>query len=297
MIQGVNHVLATPFTAGGALDFGSLRRLTEAMIGMGIDGVTVLGVAGETQKLTDDERRQVIETVIDVNAGRVPIFAGTTRDGTEATIAASLQAQQAGAAGVMIAPPLFVQAGPGLTAHFQKIGDALDIPIILQDYPPLNGVSLSPRALADLAADVPRLTTIKLEDAPTPQRIAQTLALVDGQATIVGGIGGMYLLDELRAGSSGTMTGFAYTETLVEVWRAWHAGDRRAAEQAFYRHLPLLIYEGQPKVGLAIRKEILRRRGFIDCALVRRPGPSLDETTLAGLDATMAFVGIEARSA
>jgi 4-hydroxy-tetrahydrodipicolinate synthase len=295
-MRGVYNILSTPFTPDGELDIVSLRRLTDATVGMGIDGITVLGVAGEVQKLTDEERRTVVETVMGVNAGRLPIIVGTSRDGTDATIAASLEAQQGGAAGVMIAPPNFSQAGPGLTGHYQAIGEAIDIPIVLQDYPPVNGVVLSPRAMADLVLAAPRITTIKLEDAPTPQRTAQTLALLDGKATIVGGIGGMYLLDELRRGSSGTMTGFAYPEVLVDICRAWEAGDRKRAAEVYYHHLPLLIFEGQPKIGVAIRKEILRRRGLIDSATVRRPGPSLDEGTLADLEETMAFVGVEARS-
>lgn len=292
-MRGVYNILSTPFTPEGALDTASLRRLVDATVGMGVDGITILGVAGEVQKLTDAERSEVLAIVMAVNAGRVPIIAGTSRDGTDATIAASLEAQQAGAAGVMIAPPTFSQAGPGLTGHYQAIGDALDIPIVLQDFPPVNGVTLSPRAMADIALAVPGVTCIKLEDTPTPQRTAQTLALLDGKATILGGIGGMYMLDELRRGSSGIMTGFAYPEVLVDIWRAWDAGERDTAAEVFYRHLPLLIFEGQPRIGVAIRKEILRRRGLIDSATVRRPGPSLDDGILADLAETLAFVGLD----
>lgn len=294
-LRGVYNILSTPFEPSGAIDERSLRRLVEATIGMGVDGITILGVAGEAQKLTEDERRRLTELVMEVNAGRVPIVVGASRDGTEPTIVACQEAEAAGAAGVMVAPPTFAQPGAGLTQHFTRVGEAIGIPIVLQDFPPVNGVTLSPAAMADLANVVPAITTIKLEDPPTPQRIAQTLALLSGEreVTIVGGIGGMYLLDELRRGGSGTMTGFAYPEVLVQIWRAWDRGDRKGAADTYYRYLPVLIFEGQPKLGVAVRKEILRRRGLIEHATVRQPGPRLDDGSSADLTETLAVTGID----
>jgi 4-hydroxy-tetrahydrodipicolinate synthase len=291
-LRGVYNILSTPFTESGALDVASLRRLTTATVETGVDGITVLGVAGEAGKLLEEERRQVIELVMEVNAGRLPIVVGTSREGTDATVAACREAEQAGAAGVMVAPPAFMQPGTAMQAHYEAIAAAISIPIVLQDFPPVNGVTLAPRAMADLVQAVPAITTIKLEDVPTPQRTAQTLALLQEQqgVTVVGGLGGMYLLDELRRGASGTMTGFAYPEVLVDIWRAWAAGDRQRAAEVYYRHLPLLVFEGQPKLGVAIRKEILRRRGLIASATVRRPGPILDPGTAADLTETLAWV-------
>lgn len=292
-LQGVYSILSTPFRDDGSLDESSLERLTGAIIDSGVDGITILGVAGEAHKLLHSERQRVTEIVMAVNAGRVPIIVGTSMDGTDATIAACREAAAMGAAGFMIAPPAFVQPGPALTRHFQRVAEATSLPIILQDYPPVNGVMMSPRAMADLAAEVDAITTIKLEDVPTPQRIAQTLTLLEGRnVSIVGGIGGMYLLDELRSGSSGTMTGFSYPEVLVKIWQSWRSGDAASAADVFYRYLPLLVFEGQPKLGVAIRKEILCRRGLIETATVRQPGPALDASTVACLDETMRWLGI-----
>ena len=292
-LVGVYNILSTPFTDSGELDMESLRTLTAATVEMGVDGITVLGVAGEAQKLLDDERRAVMTTVIEVVAGRIPVIVGVSRDGTTATIAACLEAQEAGAMGVMVAPPTFVQPGPGLTQHFVAIGDAIAIPIILQDFPIANAVTMSPQQMADLVHAVPRISTIKLEDAPTPLRISQTLALLPEHVSIVGGLGGMYLLDELRRGSSGTMTGFAYPEALIDIVRAWDDDDAERAEQIFYSFLPLLMFEGQPKLGVAIRKEILRRRGLIASNHVRRPGPVLDPGIADDLSATLRYMGLE----
>jgi 4-hydroxy-tetrahydrodipicolinate synthase len=153
---------------------------------------------------------------------------------------------------------------------------------------------MAPQAMAELVDSVPAITTIKLEDVPTPQRTSHTLALLEGHdVTIVGGLGGMYLLDELRRGSAGTMTGFAYPEVLVAIWQAWTTDDRQRAAEVYYRYLPLLVFEGQPKLGVAIRKELLRRRGLIKSSAVRQPGPRLDEGTAADLSETPAWLGIE----
>lgn len=292
--RGVYNILSTPFQPAGDLDLASLRRLVEAVVAAGVDGVTVLGVAGEAQKLTEPERRQVTETVMEAAGGRVPVVAGVSQDGTEACIAAATAARRAGAAGLMVAPPTFLQPGPQLTRHLQRVGDAAGLPIVLQDYPPVNGVTMSPRDMAALAEAVPAITTIKLEGVPTPLRTAQTLSLTGERVTVLGGLGGVYLLDELRRGASGTMTGFAYPELLVEVWRAWTAGDRSRATDVFYRFLPLMVFEGQPGIGLAVRKETQRLRGLVDHATVREPGPSLDEGIRQDLEETIARLGIRA---
>jgi len=294
-LSGVYNILTTPFLPDGALDTVSLRRLTEAVVATGVDGITVLGVAGEAQKLSTAERDHVVSTVLEVVDGHTAVFVGASQEATDTTVAAAAGAERAGAAGVMIAPPTFLQPGPALTEHFKRIGEAISIPIILQDYPPVNGVIMSPPAMAELVTAVPAITTIKLEGTPTPQRTAQTLALTGDRVTVLGGLGGMYLLDELRRGASGTMTGFAYPEVLLEVWLAWRAGDRRAAADTYARFLPLLVFEGQPGVGLAIRKEILRRRGLIDHSVVRHPGSQIDEGLIEDLEETLLMLDVRQR--
>jgi 4-hydroxy-tetrahydrodipicolinate synthase len=293
-VRGVYAILATPFLPDGEVDEASLRRLTAATIAAGVDGVTVLGVAGEAHKLDDAERLLVTMAVLEVNAGRVPVIVGTSRESTFTAIGAARLAKEAGADGVMVAPPTFAQPGPALTLHLQRIGEAVGLPIVLQDYPPINGVTLSVQAIVDLVHAVPQVTAIKVEDYPTPQRTTQILNLIGDRATVIGGLGGLYLLDELRSGCTGTMTGFAYPEVLVAIWRAWANGNTTQAAALYYRYLPLILLEGQPKVGLAIRKEILRVRGLIAHATVREPGPKLDEQTLDSLHQTLAGVNIDA---
>jgi 4-hydroxy-tetrahydrodipicolinate synthase len=293
-MRGVYAILATPFLPNGELDETSLRRLTAATIDAGVDGLTALGVAGEAHKLDDTERRRVVRAVLEVNDGRLPVVVGTSRESTHAAVSAARLAEAEGAAGIMVAPPTFVQPGPALTTHLRQIAQATGLPVVLQDYPPVNGVTLSTQAIAELLHAIPQIVAVKVEDPPTPQRIAQVLDLVGDRVAIVGGLGGVYLLDELRCGSSGTMTGFAYPEVLVAVWRAWESGDHAGSSSIYYRYLPLLLTEGQPKLGLALRKEILSRRGLIAHAAVREPGPKADAKLLAVLSQTLADVDIDA---
>lgn len=283
-LQGVYSILATPFTDDYAIHEESVRRLVDANIAAGVDGITVLGVAGEAQKLTTAERIRITSIALDVAAGRVPVFVGASYDGTEVAIDAAREAISAGATGLMVAPPRGLQAGPGMVEHYRRIGEAADAPIVLQDYPASSGVTLSVRDLADLVNAVPRITTIKLESIPTPQRTGQVIALMDEAVTVLGGLGGMYILDELRRGAKGTMTGFAYPEILVQIWQSWQAGDRAKAMDTYNRYLSLLVFEGQPGIGLAIRKEILRRRGLISSSVVRKPGPKVDQGILDDLE-------------
>jgi 4-hydroxy-tetrahydrodipicolinate synthase len=293
-LRGIYSILITPFTPEYIIDEASLRRLVEAIVTVGVDGITILGVAGEAHKLTSAEREMIVDLVIDVVAGRMPVYVGTSHDDTESTIAASQFAEKAGAVGVMIAPPKGLQPSPALTEHYRRIADSIGIPIVLQDFPDVTKVTMSPEDMANLVREVPQIKTIKLEGMPTPLRIGQTLSLLQDGVTILGGMGGVYILDELRRGASGTMTGFAYPEVLIQIWSKWQAGDRKGAMEIYYRYLPILVFEGQSGIGLALRKEILRRRSIINTAIVRPPGLQLDQAIADDLSEVMDSLNLQA---
>jgi 4-hydroxy-tetrahydrodipicolinate synthase len=130
-----------------------------------------------------------------------------------------------------------------------------------------------------LVDDFKQLVMLKHEDAPG---LAKLSRIREGEkkpgrrrVSILVGNGGLYLPQELRRGADGAMTGFAYPEMLVEVCRLFRQGDAEGGEDVFDRYLPLLRHEAQPGIGLALRKEILRRRGAIASGFVRAPGPKL----------------------
>lgn len=276
-LEGIYVIVSTPFDERGRLDLDSFGTLLDATVRAGVQGITILGVAGEAPRLSDAEREHLTAQAMTTIAGRVPVIVGVSHDGTAVTIERTQAAKAAGAAGVMIAPPNFSKVGKGLIAHYQRIGAEGGLPIVLQDYPLVNGVNMSPQFMAELVQAVPEVVTIKLEDIPTASRILQTAAaLPQGRLTFQGGLSGVWLLDELRAGASGSMTGFPYPEILVAIWQTFRAGDEAGAAALYYRYLPLMLLDGQPGTGVAARKEVQVRRGQIKHATVRAPGLSLD---------------------
>ena len=290
--SGVHWMLATPFKEDEDLDLPSIGNLMEKALSSGCEGVVALGVTGEAARLTDAERRAVAKEVIS-NANGLPVTLGTTAAGTAATIAYSQEAQELGAAAVMISAPAMGKPNPdSLFAHYQRIAEAVDIPIVVQDYPQTSGVHMAPPFIARLFQEIPSVHYLKLEDPPTPTKITAIRNLTGDDLAIFGGLGGMYLLDELVRGSAGAMTGFAYPEVLVAICRHMAEGDKAQAEEVFYRHLPLLLFEFQEGIGVGIRKYALQQRGLISTGRVRHPGPQITEETRNEFHQLVASVGL-----
>jgi 4-hydroxy-tetrahydrodipicolinate synthase len=290
-LGGVFSVLPTPFTPDGDVDPDSLVRVIELFIADGVNGFTALGVTSEVARLTEAERDRVLDAVTTAVAGRVPVVAGTTAEGLRTCIEHSKRAKTAGAAAVMISPPRMPKINSDAVAkHFAAVADAVDLPIIVQDYPPISGYAMEPALLARIARDVPAARTIKLEDPPTPFKTSRILEQTAGlDVAIFGGLGGVFLLEELLAGAAGAMTGFAFPAILVKIVALFREGQVDAAADLFYRKVPLMRFEFQEGIGMAIRKEVLRRRGAIANAAIRPPGGVLDDTTRQALDRVMTW--------
>ena len=295
-LEGVYSVLPTAFTSGGDLDDASLRRVVDLFLGAGVNGVTALGVTGEVARLDDAERRRVLEVVTGHVAGRIGVVAGTTAEGTRACINYSRHAKEAGATAVMVSPPRMPKLNSdAVLRHFHALSEAVDIEIVVQDYPPISGYAMEPWLLARIAKEIPRARTIKLEDPPTPFKTTRILNEVEkigdvGDVRIFGGLGGVFLLEELLAGATGAMTGFAFPEILVQIVGLFRAGRVQDAADVFYRAVPLMRFEFQEGIGMAIRKEVLHKRGALASPATRAPGAALDETTREALDRVMAWV-------
>ena len=296
-LQGVYSVLPTPFDARGDLDEPSLRRVVDLFIEAGVDGVTALGVTGEVARLDDAERRRVLEVVVEQVNGRIGVVAGTTAEGTRTCIAHSRHARDAGATAVMVSPPRMPKLNSdAVVRHFAALSEAVDVEIVVQDYPPISGYAMEPSLLARIGRELPRARTIKLEDPPTPFKTSRILEAAAGtEVRIFGGLGGVFLLEELMAGATGAMTGFAFPEILVQIVSLYRSGRVDEAADVFYRAVPLLRFEFQEGIGMAIRKEVLHRRGALASPATRAPGPQLDATTRQALDRVMKFEGSKVR--
>jgi 4-hydroxy-tetrahydrodipicolinate synthase len=289
--EGVFSVLPTPFTGGGDVDHDSLKRVVDLIVGAGVNGVTALGVTGEVSRLSERERGQIVATVVKQVGGRAKVIVGASADGVRTCIAYSREAKDLGASAVMVSPPRALKLNSeSVVSHYKALAAAVDLPIVVQDYPPISGFAIEPGLLARIAKDVPSARTIKLEDPPTPFKTTKILAAAgETKVAILGGLGGVFLIEELLAGAAGVMTGFAFPEVLVKVVTLFKSGKIDDAADVFYRFVPLMRFEFQEGIGMAIRKEVFRRRGALADGSTRAPGPVLDEATRIALDRVLAW--------
>lgn len=291
---GVYVISATPFDAQGRVDKASMDSLVDFYINAGVDGMTILGILGEATKLTSEERLDLMVQVLKRVNGRKKIIIGASDPGTDNLVRFAKEAMDKGAAGVMIAPIQGLKTDAqvyGYWAHVLKQLGA-DIPVCYQDYPQTTMVSTSVQVLLRLIEEFPNLVMLKHEEGSGLNKITQ---LREGSTqkglrriSVLVGNGGLYLPQELRRGADGAMTGFAYPEMLVEVCAKFKAGQAEEAEDLFDLYLPVLRHEQQLGIGLAIRKETLRRRGIIASAHVRHPGPTLTPADHQELDNLLA---------
>ena len=279
-IGGVCPVLATPFDAQGAPDEGALARVVDYALRCGADAVVFPGVASEVEQLSVAERDRLVALVARTVAGRVPVVVGASAGDLSASIRQVRLAESVGAAAAMVmAPARLTGDAAALRAHYRELGAATAIPIMLQNAPPPAGAGFDMATIAPVVAAVPAIRYVKEEAMPCGQRISALLRRPElaGAADfggVLGGAGARYLLDELARGAIGTMPACELTDVHVAMVRKWRADDRARARVLYNRSLPLLNF--QAVFRWAMTKEVLRRRGIIDCAYVRAPGPRLD---------------------
>lgn len=309
--RGVYIIAATPFADNGALDLDSTDRMTDYYLRVGCDGMTILGVMGEAPKLSPEESAQFAERVLRRVAGRIPVIVGVSAPGMTVMKSLTDKVMQMGAAGVMVAPNAGLKTDEAIEAYYAAVVKSLgaDVPIVLQDYPALTGVNMSIGCVNRLLKAHESIKVLKHEDIPghrklTKVRAAEASGDRKRRVSILVGNTALYLPQELRRGADGANTGFAYPEMLVEVCRKFFAGDAEGAEDLYDLYLPVVRHEQQPGIGLAIRKEILRRRGVISSAHVRAPGAMMDaddhkelDGLIARLERRLAERGIPAKAA
>jgi 4-hydroxy-tetrahydrodipicolinate synthase len=293
-LRGVWNIVPTPFGDDGGLDEGSISTLVDFVAGCGVDGMTILGVMGEAARVSDAERERMIEGSLAAARGRLPVCVGVTHAATDRAVAYARDAEARGAQSVMLAPPALSRPNEAaLRRHYFAVAEAVSLPIVVQDHPASSGVWMSVEFLASLGAESTKCRVVKLEEEPSPPKVRRLLA-ANPELVVLGGLGGMMLLEELRAGAAGTMTGFGFPEILVDIVRRFVAGDEAGARAAFYRASPLIRFENQALLNLPIRKLIYQRRGAIASARVRAPGAALDAGTIADLDALLDDLGLPA---
>lgn len=286
---GVFPIAPTPFMPDGSICWESVDRLFGHYREIGSDGLTVLGMMGEAPKLEPQESLAVVKRAVQLMGG-LPVIVGVSAPGFAAMRSLAREAMEAGAAGVMIAPPNTLRTDDQITGYYAQAVDAIgaDVPFVIQDYPLITSVVMTAGVIRRIVMAHSSCVMLKAEDWPGLEKISALRGFEkDGSMrpiSIMVANGGLFLDFEMERGASGSNTGYAFPELLIDVVRLSKAGDRDGAHDIFDAHLPLLRYEQQPGVGLAVRKYVLRKRGLIAHDAQRKPGSGLSAAAKAEVD-------------
>ncbi len=291
--KGVYIIAATPFTDNGELDLDSAERMTDFYLECGVTGMTILGVMGEAPKLSAQESSDFATRVMKRVNGRVPVIVGVSSAGNRNLGGFTKKVMDMGAAGVMVAPIAGLKNEEQIEGYYDAVVREIgDTPIVLQDYPQLTNVHMSVSLINRLFARHDSIKVLKHEDVPGLRKVTKVRkADTDGsrkrRISILVGNSAIHLPQEMRRGADGANTGFAYPEMLVEVVDLFLKGKPEEAEDLYDIYLPIVRHEQQPALGLAVRKEVLRRRGVIKSAHLRAPGYAMDADEHKELDGLM----------
>lgn len=293
--KGVYAIATTPFLPDGSLDTPSVDRLTDFYQDSGCTGITILGIMGEAPKLEPSESRAIIRQV--VGRSRVPVIVGVSAPGFAAMRSLARDAMDMGAAGVMIAPTPALRTDEQIINYFGQAVEAVgdDVPWVLQDYPLTLSVVMSAGVVAKVISNHPSCLMLKHEDWPGLEKISRLRAMQKAGElrpfSILCGNGGMFLDFEPERGADGAMTGYGFPDMLTELVGLFADGKREEAHDLFDAHLPLIRYEQQLGIGLAVRKHVLKRRGVITSDAQRKPGLALSNTARAEVDYLLQRLG------
>ena len=267
---GIYAPTVTAFNADESLNERGTRAFVRFLLDSGVHGLTPLGSAGEFVALTDEERMQALEWILEEVNGKVPVYAGTGHYSTRTTIRLSSHALRSGANGLMIMPPYLLRPPKqDLLDHFRKIREAVPLPIMVYNVPILCGVELSPQDIKMLAGeDV--IHSVKWSHAEV-SRIHDTRLLCGENFGVFVGID-LFAMEGLAAGADGYIGGVPIIapRRARQLFEALHTRkDLSEGRSLWYRLLPLIRFEyrglltdnGQPH-WLAVCREAAALRGI-----------------------------------
>jgi len=289
VFQGVFTALVTPFR-DGALDERALHDLVELQIGSGVDGLVPCGSTGEAATLSHAEHRRVVEVVVAAARGRVQVLAGTGSNSTAEAVALTRHAKEAGADGALLISPYYNKPmQQGIVAHYAEIARQTSFPLVVYNIPGRTASNVLPDTLARLA-EIDQIVGVK-EACGNLDQMAHVIAAVPDSFAVLSGDDSL-TLPLLAIGGAGVIstTSNVVPSEMVELVRAFRAGDVERARALHYRLLPLfdaLFLETNPipvKAALALRGVILEE--------LRLPLTRLSPANRERLQAAMKELGL-----
>jgi len=226
-IEGIVPILLTPFHDDFSIDYTSLHREVEATLATGVHGIGI-AIGSEIFKLTAKERCKMLCAVAEQVDGSVPLIMNVSAPGTAPAVQLAVEAADSGATRLMIWPPDFFPCGAdAVIEHLRSIGNAANLPIVLQDVPQ---APISTALALRIAEAVPLVDTIKVETQPTVAQVSAMAAAVGNRLSILGGAGGGTIVEEYRRGAHGTMPFASQALEFMQVWHCLEEGDFVQAE-------------------------------------------------------------------
>jgi 4-hydroxy-tetrahydrodipicolinate synthase len=278
--EGVCPIVSTPFASDGSVDYGSLESQIAALAQGGCHGAILFGLAGEFYKLTDEEQGRIVSrSVAAAENHDVDIYVSVTAHATNVAVDRAEAAVATGADGLMLLPP-FVN-GPSeddIRAHVEAVGEAVDVPVMVQYAPDVTGVTISPSVFAAISEDLPNVNRYKVECTPPGGYTSALLEQAPDDVAVLVGSGGKALVEALDRGCVGVVPGVALHELYVDVVERYRAGDRAGALERHHELLPYLEHIGQDaEMFIHYEKRVLAERGFIRNPTCRDPSFDPDE--------------------
>ncbi|MCY4020841.1 MAG: dihydrodipicolinate synthase family protein [Chloroflexi bacterium] len=286
MIEGIAPILFTPFSDSGDIDVDALRRITRFELDGGVHAIGINGFASEAYKLTDAERRLNAEIVAEEVAGQIPLIVGLAAGSTEAAIRQARELEKFQPAAYMVLPPNTMDNGSAsFVDHYVTLGQATDVPIIVQQAPHIPGyrhTELAVEALAEIALRSSNVRYYKIEGPGSADKMKDLAPLLGPGISMFGGGGGISALRELRNGAAGLIPGVGFNEIFIDAWDKWTQGDSDGAADIIQKGDALVktVSGSGHENSLHLRKQLMKRAGLITSAAVRRPTVAFDENTL-----------------
>ncbi|MEM7028396.1 MAG: dihydrodipicolinate synthase family protein [Chloroflexota bacterium] len=285
--RGIFVIVVTPFTESYDLDEDSLRKQVRFCIEAGASGLVGPANASEFSTLSDDERKRWLEIVVSEAGGQIPVIATTTSGHTIPAVELSQFAQKIGTDGIMAMPPHVLHPNmQGCYDYYRALGEALTIPVFIQNFKEPIGTPMPSELVGRMCREIPNIDYIKEETLPEPRMIRKTIAAAgDACKGVFGGQGGVYIIDEFNRGAVGNMPASQSADIHVDIWAKLEDGNIAAARKLFNQLLPLINYERM--YGIAVYKEVFKRRGIFATTKSRAPGAFLDDDDKAELTAIL----------
>lgn len=239
-LHGIHAILYALFDADERLDRAAMRRQVQHCLAVGVHGIAALGLATEVAKLTEAERRMVMDWVAEDTAGAVPLAFTIFGASVAEQVAQIKHAEDVGADWVILQPPMVGNYGAAeYIRFFGRVADATTLPVAIQNAPAFMGRGLSAAEIADLVRQHPNIRAIKGEGPVTD--IASVIAATGGNLPVFNGRAGLEMLDNFRIGCRGLILAPDCIDYAVTAYEAYRRGDIAAAEATYAAMLPAVV--------------------------------------------------------